>query len=143
MNIKGIPYTTVWVEYPNIAAVCKKIGASPTAKWPDGTPQYTLPAIFDPNTHTAVADSAAIVPCLDATYPATAALIRRGTAFQQTLWDTLIVPAHLLLNVTLATHGALNDAGEAYYRRSTDARGALRVRLGGAGPGREAGEALG
>ncbi|KAJ8699426.1 hypothetical protein PTI98_002541 [Pleurotus ostreatus] len=42
LNIKGIPYQTVWVEYPDIEAVCKKIGASPTG---EEAPHYTLPVI--------------------------------------------------------------------------------------------------
>ena len=50
MNIKGLPYRTVWVEYPDIVAVLEKIGAPPAGKAPDGSPKYTLPAIYDPNT---------------------------------------------------------------------------------------------
>ena len=69
LNIKGISYKTVWVEFPDVEALCKKIGAAPTGTRRDGSPLYTLPAIHDPNTGKVVADSAAIVRYLDKTYP--------------------------------------------------------------------------
>ena len=68
MNIKGLPYKTEWVEYPDLEAVCKKIGAEPTHSVFDKI-MYTLPVIYDPNTKTAVSDSGAIVRYLDRTYP--------------------------------------------------------------------------
>ncbi|KAI0826891.1 hypothetical protein BC628DRAFT_1338719 [Trametes gibbosa] len=69
LNVKGIPYKTVWVEYPDIETVLRKIGASAAEKRKDGSPYYTLPAIYDPNTKTALVESAAIVRYLDKTYP--------------------------------------------------------------------------
>ena len=60
----------MWVEYPDVEPLCKKIGAAPTGtKGADGSPLYTLPTIYDPNTKTAVSDSSKIVRYLDATYP--------------------------------------------------------------------------
>ncbi|KAI0365829.1 hypothetical protein BV20DRAFT_1027300 [Pilatotrama ljubarskyi] len=70
LNIKGISYKTIWVEYPDIGPLMKKIGALPTDTNEDGTPLYTLPAIFDPNTKIALSESNAIVRYLDKTYPA-------------------------------------------------------------------------
>ncbi|KAI0766381.1 hypothetical protein BD413DRAFT_615181 [Trametes elegans] len=69
LNFKGIPYKTIWVEYPDIEPVLRKIGAAPTSKRADGSPLYTLPAILDPNTGTALTDSSAIARYLDRTYP--------------------------------------------------------------------------
>ncbi|KZP02399.1 hypothetical protein FIBSPDRAFT_808778, partial [Athelia psychrophila] len=40
LNIKGLPYRTVWVEYPDIEQLCKKIGA---AKTNSAAAPYTLP----------------------------------------------------------------------------------------------------
>ncbi|KZP05298.1 hypothetical protein FIBSPDRAFT_940540 [Athelia psychrophila] len=47
LNIKGLPYKTVWVEYPDIERVCKEIGAKPTDTKKSGAPLYTLPVIHD------------------------------------------------------------------------------------------------
>ncbi|RPD62493.1 hypothetical protein L226DRAFT_504141 [Lentinus tigrinus ALCF2SS1-7] len=94
LNIKGIPYKTVWVEYPDIEALCKKIGASATDKRTDGTPLYTLPVIYDPNTKTAVSESATIARYLDRTYPDTPRLIPAEadalvSAFIDAFWAAL------------------------------------------------------
>ncbi|KAG2136182.1 hypothetical protein BD769DRAFT_1626939 [Suillus cothurnatus] len=69
LNIKGVAYKTEWVEYPDIEALAKKIGAPPTSTNADGSPLYTLPMINDPNTGKVVADSFLIAEYLDATYP--------------------------------------------------------------------------
>lgn len=70
----------------------KKIGAPPTGKKRDGSPYYTLPAIYDDSTGTAVADSFLIAEYLDETYPSTPRLIPEGThalqgAFRDNFWS--------------------------------------------------------
>ncbi|KAI0699939.1 hypothetical protein C8T65DRAFT_658659 [Cerioporus squamosus] len=91
LNVKGIPYKTVWVEYPDIEALCKKIGATPAEKRKDGTPLYTLPIIYDPNTKSVISYSAAIARYLDSTYPHTPRLIPEEvdaliTALEDVIW---------------------------------------------------------
>ncbi|KZP23392.1 hypothetical protein FIBSPDRAFT_919171 [Athelia psychrophila] len=54
LNIKGLPYQTVWVEFPNIDRVCKDIGAKPT-------------------------DSLEIARYLDNQYPETIAMFPKGS----------------------------------------------------------------
>ncbi|KAF8509530.1 hypothetical protein BU17DRAFT_70416 [Hysterangium stoloniferum] len=65
LNYKGIPYNTVWVEYPEIAATMRKIGAAPTSTKPDGSPHYTIPM----GSPTVISDSWKIVEYLEETYP--------------------------------------------------------------------------
>ncbi|RDB26472.1 Glutathione S-transferase-like protein ustS [Hypsizygus marmoreus] len=77
LNFKGLPYKTVWVEYPDIAELSKKLGIAPTNEGPNG-PNYTLPAIYDPTTGTALAESIAIAEYLDKTYPDTPASSLQG-----------------------------------------------------------------
>ncbi|KAF9464055.1 hypothetical protein BDZ94DRAFT_1257439 [Collybia nuda] len=79
LNFKGIPYQTAWVEYPDIEATCKKIGALPTSKRADGSPLYTFPVIHDPSTGTSIAESSLIAEYLDKTYPDAPALFPPGT----------------------------------------------------------------
>ncbi|KAI0354607.1 hypothetical protein OH77DRAFT_1590389 [Trametes cingulata] len=118
LNLKGLPYTTVWVEYPDIARTAQELGVGPTGTWPDGSPQYTLPMIYDPSTKTAIADSAAIARYLDATYPDTPRVFPEGTeAFQQATMfaiETAMAPiARLVMPVA---YDRLNDASKAHFK---------------------------
>ncbi|KAI1790148.1 hypothetical protein LXA43DRAFT_1074928 [Ganoderma leucocontextum] len=124
LNYKGIPCTTVWVDYPDIAPISKKIGAAPTGKALDGSPQYTLPAIYDPNTKSAVSESAAIARYLDKTYPDKATLIPREAdalhAAFNAAFSALLVPD--LLQIMLpATNAQLRAKSAKYFRKTREA----------------------
>ncbi|KAI0675750.1 hypothetical protein C8Q78DRAFT_964604 [Trametes maxima] len=126
LNYKRIPYHTVWTEYPDIEALCKKIGALPTGKKPDSTPLYTLPAIYDPNTQTGLAESSVIARYLDRTYPDTPAVIPPETdalhaafehAFGAVLYAHLspIMAAHTVANLHPLSEGFFRPAREAVF----------------------------
>ncbi|KAF8131582.1 hypothetical protein EV363DRAFT_1330442 [Boletus edulis] len=68
LSYKNLPFNTVWVEYPDIAPMMKEIGASPD-KRRDGSEQYTVPVLSDPNTGALITDSWTIAVYLDETYP--------------------------------------------------------------------------
>ncbi|KAI8990692.1 hypothetical protein BD414DRAFT_484497 [Trametes punicea] len=119
LNVKGLPYKTVWVEYPDIARTCQELGVGPTGTWPDGEPQYTLPMIYDPSTKVAIAESAAIARYLDATYPDTPRVFPEGTeAFQEAtifaLGAVMQTIGHLVMPVVLQR---LNDASKAHFKQ--------------------------
>jgi hypothetical protein len=82
LNYKKLPYNTVWVEYPDIKPLSLEIGASPTSHTADGTPFYTLPAIYDPNTDKVVSESFEIAQYLDATYTERPVLPRGSEGLQ-------------------------------------------------------------
>lgn len=71
-------YTTVWIEYPDIEALYKKLGAEPY-EMHNGKPYYCLPVIQDPKTGAVISDSTRIAYYLDSTYPDTPKLIPAGT----------------------------------------------------------------
>ena len=127
MNIKRIPYKTVWVEYPDIAALCQKIGANPTGTASDGSPTYTLPAIFDPNTQTALVDSSKIARYLEATYPDAAPTLIPAelnvltTAFEDAFWGAL-APSNYTLVIMPAAFGVLREGSRRYFRETREAR---------------------
>ncbi|GLB43549.1 putative glutathione S-transferase, N-terminal domain [Lyophyllum shimeji] len=118
LNYKGIPYKTVWVEYPDIEAAAKQIGAAPTGKRPDGTPLYTCPMIHDPSTNTAVSESLAIAEYLDRQYPDTPRLLPPGTTALQHAFMTVFQPlgGPALQFALPATHRYLTPASEGYFR---------------------------
>lgn len=130
LNFKGLVHKTEWVEYPDIEALCKKIGADSTTTHADGSPYYTLPAIFDPNTSTGVADSAAIVRYLDKTYPETPRLIYPETDALQRVFDFafegLIVPKLGVFMIPLS-NSQLNPSSEAYFRRTREAKSGKKL----------------
>ncbi|KAL7279864.1 hypothetical protein ACG7TL_006273 [Trametes sanguinea] len=123
LNFKGIPYQTVWLEYPEIEALSRKLGLAPTSQRSDGSPKYTVPAIYDPNTTMAVADSVQIVRYLDKTYPDTPQLVPYATdalhaAFDQAFLTT-VCPS-LLKVVAVPTAECLKPRSAAWFRAAVD-----------------------
>ncbi|KAF9464071.1 hypothetical protein BDZ94DRAFT_534726 [Collybia nuda] len=130
LNFKGFPYKTIWVECPNIELTCKTIGAPPTGKNPDGTPIYTLPAIYDPSTGAAIADSTDIALYLDAAYPNTPKLFPPGAyALLRGILDAHFQPPSIsILRLVLpAIYDVLNPSSQVFFRRSKEK--ALRMEI--------------
>ena len=84
------------MDYPDIEALYKEIGASPVSDPFFPEPAYTLPVIYDPSTKSVISDSANIARYLDKAYPETPVLIPAGTdafhaAYDSALMQTLVV----------------------------------------------------
>ena len=124
LNYKGLPYKTEWVEYPDIADVCKRVGAGPTAIRRDGTPYYTAPILYDPLTDTYVSDSLNIALHLERVYTDTRRLFPPGTEatmsmFHDALHDKVLRHIHPLMMAR--THAHLNPRSAVYFRRTREA----------------------
>ncbi|KAL4246827.1 hypothetical protein ABKN59_007393 [Abortiporus biennis] len=122
LNIKGIPYRTELVEFPDIEPVLKKIGAAPSTKWADGRPQYTVPAIHDPSTGVTISDSDNIIEYLEKQYPSPS-LVPKGSlglimafrsAFTEVVGDQLFA-----LAIAGVTHH-LSPRSAEYFRRTRE-----------------------
>ncbi|KAF7337792.1 Glutathione S-transferase-like protein ustS [Mycena sanguinolenta] len=116
---QGIPHKTVFLEYPEIEPLCKKLGAKPTSQT---SLQYTLPVIYDPSTNAVVSNSIEIAQYLDATYPNTPRLIPEGTAaFHYAFTEAFEATLPPLLVYTLpASLPFLNSASQDYFRRTRE-----------------------
>ncbi|KAF5328331.1 hypothetical protein D9619_013355 [Psilocybe cf. subviscida] len=118
LNFKGIPYKTEWVEYPDIEALCIKLGI-PKSPFED---HYTFPAIHDPSTGAYLSDSWEIAVYLEKTYPDTPKLFPHNTVALQhatfTAYDDNL--AALWFTVLPDTNNILNPASEAYFRRTRE-----------------------
>ncbi|KAG7089954.1 hypothetical protein E1B28_011579 [Marasmius oreades] len=79
LHYKGLPYKRISVQFPDIKGVCEKIGATATAKNPDGSPLYTFPVIRDLATGVVISDSLPIAEYLEKQYPDKPTLIPAGT----------------------------------------------------------------
>lgn len=123
LNYKRIPYKTEWVEYPDIEAVVKKIGAKPTEKKPDGRDHYTVPVIHDPSTGAVVADSFAIGKYLDTTYPNTPRVFPPGLDALQAAFLAPFLPTYArpLFQILIArVPGILNPRSAEYFRATRE-----------------------
>ncbi|TFK67434.1 hypothetical protein BDN72DRAFT_798951 [Pluteus cervinus] len=131
LNYKKIPYKTEWVEYPDIASTCIRIGAPPTTTWKkDGSPYYTAPFIFDPNTNRAISDSIVIAQYLDEQYPDTLPLFRfPGSPIGLNLGVVQAGFVDAFRAIALAnswqftlprTRAILNPVSEVYFRRTRE-----------------------
>ena len=80
---------------------------------------YTFPAIVDPTTGAALADSAAIAHYLDATYPDTPRAFPAGTdtliAAFQAAFEAALSP-HVFYVAMASTHERLNDVSKAHFK---------------------------
>ncbi|TCD64126.1 hypothetical protein EIP91_004507 [Steccherinum ochraceum] len=125
LNLKGLKYKTEWVEYPDIDAVCRQLGAPASGLKSDGiTPHYTLPVIHDPNTGKVIADSTTIAEYLDVTYPtAGARLFPENTGVLQAAFrDAFITTCFRVLYpvVVFATCKHLNPRSYEYFKRTRE-----------------------
>ncbi|KAL0961168.1 hypothetical protein HGRIS_006140 [Hohenbuehelia grisea] len=122
LNYKGLPYKTVWVEYPDIEKVSKEIGAAPTSTKADGQPRYTLPAIHDPATGTTLSDGPTIAAYLDAQYPDTPTLLPAGTAALQAAFNYAFSGGLGGIGnfVRPTVYTILNPRSQEYFRRTRE-----------------------
>ncbi|KAI0712268.1 hypothetical protein C8Q76DRAFT_482521 [Earliella scabrosa] len=125
LNMKGLPYKTVWVEYPDIETLCKKIGATPTSTRRSRELLYSLPVIHDPNTKSVVSDSGAIARYLDRTYPDAPTLIPAEAdaltaALGAALWTVFNPDEDLGAIIVPAAFAQLRERSRPYFRETRE-----------------------
>ncbi|KAJ2912533.1 hypothetical protein MD484_g7886, partial [Candolleomyces efflorescens] len=87
LNLKGIEHKTEWIQYHELEKRLKEFNIPPSATEEDGTPIYTIPAIYDPSTNSRISDSLKIIEYLEATYPDTPKLLSPGTEVLTTAFE--------------------------------------------------------
>jgi len=92
LNYKGLEFKTIWIEYPDLEGIAKKLGVKPTGKKLNGDPEYTLPMIVDDSTGIALSESVDIVEYLDKTYPDTPRLLPEGSHALQAAFRDAFYP---------------------------------------------------
>jgi glutathione S-transferase len=125
LGYKKIPFRTIWVQYPDIAPLCKKIGAAPTSVNPDGSPLYTLPVIHDPFTGKTISDSWNIAQYLDETYPDRPAVLPKGTRALQ--WSFTVAVSelafvHIRPLLMYPSWAQLHPESQPFYRSPREAQ---------------------
>ncbi|KAI0036237.1 hypothetical protein K488DRAFT_67848 [Vararia minispora EC-137] len=121
LNMKGIPYKTRWIEYPDIADEMKRIGGEPGAVY-GGIPFYTVPTIYDPNTKTVVTNSDKIAAYLDKQYPQAPVLFPPHTRALQAAvtkrFDTILQP--MLPMFLQELYDIMTDYSKPYIRATRE-----------------------
>ncbi|KAF9322002.1 hypothetical protein BG006_002500 [Podila minutissima] len=69
LNFKKVPYSTSWIQQPDIAKVRPALGVPAGRKFADGSDFHTLPILSDPAHIAIVGDSFDIAVYLQKTYP--------------------------------------------------------------------------
>ncbi|KAF8551225.1 hypothetical protein OG21DRAFT_304527 [Imleria badia] len=124
LGYKRLPFTTVWVELPDIEGFLQSKGIT--------QPPYTLPVIEDPNTGALVVDSLAIATYLDEKYPETPKVLSpTARALLQGVEEEFSFasgasgpgsdPAPRLVFIILSAN-RLNPVSKVYYHRTRAAR---------------------
>jgi glutathione S-transferase len=119
LNMKGIPYTTKWVDFTEIEPEIKKLGLPPNER---GSMKYTVPTIYDPNTKRAITDSFKINLYLEDQYPDTFPLFPKGT---RALQAAFISTYNKLLtamfdSVVLNVYNEASEADKPYFRETRE-----------------------
>ncbi|KGO52240.1 hypothetical protein PEX1_005840 [Penicillium expansum] len=70
LNFRSLPYSTNWVQLPDISSVRTGLNIPACRKFTDGTDFYTLPILVDPTTSRKLGDSFDIAVYLQKQYPA-------------------------------------------------------------------------
>lgn len=122
LNLKGIPFKTEWVEFPDIEPLCKKLSISPTSKKANGSDYYTLPAIHDPSTGVYISDSILIAEYLEKTYPDTPQVFPHHTLTLQAAFTAAFVNnLSALWNFIVPTaFEKLSPRSQEYFRRTRE-----------------------
>jgi glutathione S-transferase len=121
LNIKGIQYKTVWLEFAEVESEIKKLGVPPQ---PSGSLKYTVPAIYDPATKRAVMDSQEILKYLEEQYPeAGPTLLPPGTrgiqaAFVENFTSNILGAAFPL--IVLDVFAQVPETSKKYFRESRE-----------------------
>lgn len=118
-------YRTVWVEFPDVEATLRSIGAPPSALRGDGRPVYTLPVIVDPTRNPMspeiLSNTNHIAEYLEAAYPARP-VFPEGSRAVQTLFVHYIqeVFAKPLLPIMVPlSHQQLPERSQSHFRTSS------------------------
>ncbi|KXN83380.1 hypothetical protein AN958_01517 [Leucoagaricus sp. SymC.cos] len=122
LNYKQLPYRTIYVEFPDVPRVSKEAGIRPSSFKPDGSTNFTIPAIVDDATGVALSDSYKIAEYLDKQYPDTPKAFPPGTealqaAFYQYFYE--LVKPLASIRVPLIPN-ILNEPSAEYYNRTRE-----------------------
>jgi glutathione S-transferase len=123
LNIKKIPYKTMWIEFPDIHALYQELGIAASTFGADGKPVYTLPVIRDLEADSIISESFKIVRYLDSKFPSSIPLVPDAAAglqlaFRDLFTDTIMAVYPPMVPMVIR---ALSPRSVDFYRSSREA----------------------
>ncbi|KAF9013577.1 hypothetical protein BDZ89DRAFT_963198 [Hymenopellis radicata] len=125
LNYKRLRYRTVWVEFPDVEATIRSIGAPHSSTRSDGRRIYTLPVIVDPTRNPAapemISNTNTIAEFLEYSYPARP-VFPPGSRALQTLYvhyiQEIFVKPLLPIMVPLS-HQRLPERSQSHFQAAS------------------------
>ncbi|GBE84361.1 hypothetical protein SCP_0603400 [Sparassis crispa] len=135
LNYKRLHYRTTWIDFSDVEATLRSIGAPPTSLRRDGRPVYILPVIVDPlrsvTSPVVLSNATTIAEYLETTYPARP-IFPEGSRAVQSLFvhhlQEIFVKPLLPIFVPL-THQTLPERSQAHFRGNAGPAPPLPVQL--------------
>ncbi|OAG01476.1 uncharacterized protein CC84DRAFT_1167682 [Paraphaeosphaeria sporulosa] len=120
LNYKSIPYTTTFLEFPDIAPTLSALNIPPhdatTSKHP-----YTVPAIHHLPTNTFVMDSLAIAAFIEKTYPVPEVVLTSDLGAQIEEKARKVVGPAFYVSLVPREIRILSPRSQEYFRRTREA----------------------
>lgn len=117
LNLKNVPYQTVWLEYPQVAPTLKALGIPPNK---EGM-AYTIPAVRLPG-NTCLQDSRVIASELESRYPIPSLHLDSPVLKQVEGLIPQIMNATAGLVHPKVPHNLLNPSSAEYFQRTRSER---------------------
>ncbi|KAJ6171303.1 hypothetical protein N7470_000370 [Penicillium chermesinum] len=120
LNYKGVSYSTIFVEFPDIEPTLKELGLDPGESSPGVKNKYTVPAIRHIPSNTCMLESSRIAEFIEATYPTPPVPLHSELGQQveaasrevQLVWGGSIIPREINI---------LSPRSQEYFRRTREA----------------------
>ncbi|KAK9350997.1 hypothetical protein V1523DRAFT_43634 [Lipomyces doorenjongii] len=121
LNYKHIPYTTIFLELPDIEPTLKELGLVLDESASGSKRKYTVPAIQHVPTNTYMMDSAPIAQFLESTYPDPPLPLTSELGREIEGKARVVVGAVFSMSLMPREIGILSPRAQEYFRRTREA----------------------
>ncbi|EMD96726.1 hypothetical protein COCC4DRAFT_199125 [Bipolaris maydis ATCC 48331] len=118
LNYKKLPYTTIFLEFPDIEPTLKELGIVPG---PSAAGRYTVPAIHHVPTNTYLMDSVPIANFIETTYPEPPVPLTSELGCEIEAKARSVVGTTFRASVMPREMYILSPRAQEYFRRSREA----------------------
>lgn len=118
LNYKSIPYTTTFIEFPDISSTLAALGIPPNST---GKQAYTVPAVHHIPSNTFLMDSAVIAPFIETTYPEPALPLTFDLGIEIEKKARAVVGPAFNTSLTPRELSILSPRSQEYFRRTREA----------------------